>query len=79
MSTLAFELAAAIAPAIDREVKPSLWRRFVKARQAKADNIVHAHLAAMTDAGLAQLGLTQCEIDALRAGKLPLSMGGPVS
>lgn len=72
MSTLAWELAGDIAPAEESEAKPGFWSRFFARRQAQANRTVYAHLAAMGDERLTDLGFGQDDIRALRAGEFRL-------
>lgn len=72
MSTLAWGLADEIAPADQSEAKPGFWSRFVARRQAQANRTVCAHLAAMGDERLTELGFSADDIRALRTGELRL-------
>ena len=72
MSTLAWELADDIAPADQSEAKPGFWSRFIELRQAQANRAICAHLAAMGDEHLTELGFSADDIRALRAGELRL-------
>ena len=70
MSTLALGLAGGLAPAAKSQAKPGFWGRVFVARQKRVDRTIHAHLAAMGDARLADLGFSRAAIRALRAGEL---------
>lgn len=72
MSTLAWELAGDTAPADDSEAKPGFWSRFFESRKAQANRTVCEHLAAMGDGRLTDLGFSEGDIRALRAGELRL-------
>ena len=72
MSTLAWELAGDIAPADETEPKPGFWSRFVKSRQARVNRSVCAHLVAMGDRRLTELGFSEADIRALRASVIRL-------
>ncbi len=72
MSTLAWGLADDIAPADQSEAKPGFWSRFIESRQTQANRAICAHLAAMGDAHLAELGFSADDIRALRADELRL-------
>jgi hypothetical protein len=72
MSTLALELAGAVAPAEERKVKSSLVSRLIKAREEQAKRRVLAYLADMGDARLRTLGFTDYDIKALRSGEMRL-------
>jgi uncharacterized protein YjiS (DUF1127 family) len=72
MSTLAWELAGEIAPAEQIETKAGFWSRFIAARQARANRRVCAHLVAMGEERLTELGFSKDDIRALRAGVIRL-------
>ncbi len=72
MSTLALGLAGDIAPADESEAKPGFWSRFTESRQAQVNRAVCAHLAAMGDARLIELGFSKDDIHTLHAGELRL-------
>ncbi len=72
MSTLAWELAGDIAPAEQIETKAGFWSRFIQSRQAQAHRQVRAHLVAMGDERLTDLGFSKDGIRALRAGVIRL-------
>jgi uncharacterized protein YjiS (DUF1127 family) len=78
MSTLAWELAGDIAPAEQTEAKAGFWSRFIESRQARANRHVCAHLVAMGDERLTELGFSKDDIRALRAGQIrrPKSLEG---
>jgi uncharacterized protein YjiS (DUF1127 family) len=72
MSTLAWELAGDIAPAEQTEAKAGFWSRFIESRQARANRRVCAHLVAMGDERLMELGFSKDDIRALRMGVISL-------
>jgi hypothetical protein len=75
MSTRALALAGDSAPAENIEAKAGFWSRLIAVRQAQANRMVRAHLLAMGAARLAELGFTENDIRALRAGDLKLPSG----
>ena len=70
MSTLALGLAGGLAPAAKSQAKPGFWGRVIDARQKRVDRLIRAHLAAMADVRLSDLGFSRATIRALRAGEL---------
>jgi hypothetical protein len=69
MSTLAIGAAVVPAPAEEARRKPSLFQRFLTAREAEANRRLHAFLLAQSGASLMDLGFAAEDIAALRQGK----------
>ena len=72
MSTLAWELAGDIAPAEQTEAKAGFWSRLIESRQAQANRRVCAHLVAIGEERLTDLGFGNNDIRALRTGVISL-------
>ena len=70
MSTLALGLADGLPPAAKFQAKPGFWGRVIDARQKRVDRTIRAHLTAMPDARLTDLGFSPAAVRALRTGEL---------
>jgi hypothetical protein len=72
MSTLALELAGALAPAKTQHASWGLMHQLIKAREDQARRQVLAYLASMDDARLRSLGFGEDDIAVLRRGEARL-------